>query len=217
MTAVPGRGGTAVRIEGSAAHLAGGSLVGHETVPGGRTWASRAVLAVDSADRHRTLNDLQVIAGWLQMGNVEKALAYIRQLHDLAERDRLWRRGLPEALVGAILVARARAELRGAAVRVEAAPRGWLPPAEGERLGRALLGAMDDVEAAPAVSQVAIVLFRQEGFSGLELTAWERPGGRPLVHRVWRWLEPQDQEAAATESPPSPSPVREPPGPRGKA
>ncbi|MDI3299128.1 MAG: Spo0B domain-containing protein [Bacillota bacterium] len=176
-----------------------------ESVPGAVQWESRAVLAVDSADRHRTLNDLQVIAGWLQMGNGEKALAYIRQLHDAAERDRLWRRGLPDDLVSGILVARARAELRGATVRVEPAPRGWLPPEAAGQLGRELVRAIGEMEASPAVSEVAIVPFREGGVSGLELTAWERPRNRPAVRRVWRWAEPEAREAAATELPPAPS------------
>ncbi|MBX5464838.1 MAG: Spo0B domain-containing protein [Clostridia bacterium] len=174
-----------------------------ESVPEGARWESRAILAVDSADRHRTLNDLQVIAGWLQMGNGEKALAYIRQLHDAAERDRLWRRGMPEDLVGGILVARAQAELRGASVRVEPAPRGWIPPEAPASLGQELVRAVEELERRPGVGEVAIVPFREGGVSGLELTAWERPHGEPASHRVWRWIGPQAREAAAAELPPA--------------
>lgn len=63
--------------------------------------------------RHAFLNHLQVISGWLQLGNVERAAAYIdRVLRDMEEEGRFIRAADP-SLVAFFLAKEEQAKMRG--------------------------------------------------------------------------------------------------------
>jgi len=82
----------------------------HRSGPDGLRFSPDDLVAVVRSHRHTVLNDLQVLAGWLQLGRIDTALEYLEKVKSRLELDSgLGRLGCPE-LEAALHLVKSRAE-----------------------------------------------------------------------------------------------------------
>jgi len=127
-----------------------------------------AVLELIRAMRHSGLNHLQVIAGWLQLGQADRAREYVAQVSERLTAEAALARLQPADFALALLLAAARAELHGVDLRwgLEL-PAGRSPvPAAAALVFDLLQAAMGELAASPCDAAPALTVTLQAAPDG---------------------------------------------------
>lgn len=134
-----------------------------------------AVVHMAAAYRHAMLNHLQVVLGWLQLGQPGRAADHIHQLREIALGEtRLVRATRPEA-AAVLLLRRGFAEARGIEVSYDAAEslRGFGWPEE-----------LPDAFVAAAIDAALVLVGRSTGGRHLQVAVSEEAGRQVLTVRL---------------------------------
>lgn len=147
-----------------------------------------AVLALAASYRHAIMNHLQVVLGWLQLGQPEKAERYIRILEKgLLGETRLVRSALPE-VAATLILRRGRAEGCGIELTFSVPEGlrafGWEGPEVGCLIAALIDGAILLLDRSPAGRLLEIGLEESEASRQLTLRLHEAPVTREAVVRV---------------------------------
>lgn len=123
------------------------------------------VLALSASYRHAVMNHLQVVLGWLQLGQPTKAEEYIRILEaGLAGETRLMRAAQPD-LAATLVLRRGRAEEYGIELNFDVADGlrsfGWDVPETGRLIGALIDGAILLLDRSPAGRRLDIHLHEE--------------------------------------------------------
>lgn len=120
------------------------------------------VLALSASYRHAIMNHLQVVLGWLQLGQPAKAEDYIGILQQgLLQETRLVRATQPEA-AATLILRRGRAEVCGIELNFHVAEGvrafGWDGPETGHLIAALIDGAILLLDRSPAGRRLDVVL-----------------------------------------------------------
>lgn len=147
-----------------------------------------AVLALSASYRHAIMNHLQVVLGWLQLGQPEKAEEYISILEEgLTGETRLVRSTMPEA-AATLILRRGRAEDCGIELTFHVMDGvrsfGW----DGPETGRLIAALMDVaillLDRAPAGRRLEVALHEDGAYRHLTLELHDAPVNTEAVSRL---------------------------------
>ncbi len=120
--------GFALGVLVSSRRRASGAGEGAETADETRRKVEKQAVSLLRNRRHAYLNHLQVISGWLQLGNLDRAIASLEQALEGMERENRFIRAADPSLVALILAKEEKARSRG--LELEAAIDAGLTAAE---------------------------------------------------------------------------------------
>lgn len=141
--------------------------------PGPAVADTNMVLALSASYRHAVMNHLQVVLGWLQLGQPKKAEDYIRILEEgLAGETRLIRSTLPET-AATLILRRGRAEEYGIDLSFHVTNGlrsfGWDGPETGRLVAAMIDAAILLLDRSPAGRSLEIDLREEAGLHCLTL------------------------------------------------